>query len=165
MKFDVGSEEARALAARVRAAWQRSKDAASLLFESPSARARFEETGTVSRATALELGLVGPAARASGVDRDVRRDHAAGIYRFVHLPVTTADGGDVLARALIRLLESERSAEFVASQLENLPEGDVRGAAGRSLRTASSCRSSRGGAARSPTSRSPTSAAGSSATR
>ena len=89
-------------------------------------RARFEGTGTVSRETALELGLVGPAARASGVDRDVRRDHAFGIYRFVHVPVVTADTGDVFARAWLRLLESERSAEFVTSQLENLPEGDVR---------------------------------------
>ncbi len=128
VKFDLGPAEARALAARVRASWQKAKEAASLLFESPSVRARFEGTGVVSRETALELGLVGPAARASGVDRDVRRDHAYGIYRFVQVPVTTAAGGDVLARALIRLLETERSAEFVASELENLPEGDVRGA-------------------------------------
>ncbi len=127
VKLDLGAEEARALAARVRAAWRRTKAAASLLFESPSSRARFEGTGVVSRETAVALGLVGPAARASGVDRDVRRDHAFGIYRFVHVPVTTADGGDVLARALIRFLESERSVEFAVSQLENLPDGEVRG--------------------------------------
>ncbi len=128
--FDLDAAEARALAARVRASWQKTKGAASLLFESPSSRARFEGTGVVSREVARELGLVGPAARASGLDRDVRRDHAYGIYRFVHVPVTTTDGGDVLARGLIRLLEAERSAEFIASQLENLPEGEIRGAAG-----------------------------------
>jgi Ni,Fe-hydrogenase III large subunit len=130
VKADLGAEEARALAARVRASWQRVKGATTLLFESPSVRARFEGTGTVSRETALELGLVGPAARASGVDRDVRKDHAFGIYRFVHVPVTTADSGDVLARALVRSLEAERSVEFVVSQLENLPEGEARGATG-----------------------------------
>ncbi|HEY6004552.1 MAG TPA: hydrogenase, partial [Anaeromyxobacter sp.] len=130
VKHDLGAEEARALAARVRASWQKVKGASSLLFESPSVRARFEGTGTVSRETALELGLVGPAARASGVDRDIRRDHAFGIYRYVHVPVTTADSGDVLARAHVRALESERSVEFVVSQLENLPEGEVRGASG-----------------------------------
>jgi Ni,Fe-hydrogenase III large subunit len=43
--------------------------------------------------------------------------------------VVTADTGDVFARAWIRLLESERSVEFVASQLENLPEGEPRMAA------------------------------------
>jgi Ni,Fe-hydrogenase III large subunit len=130
VRFDLSREAAAALAARVRRSFADVKGAVGLLFESPSVRARFEGTGAVSRETALALGLVGPAARASGVDRDVRRDHAVGIYRFVHVPVVTADTGDVFARAWIRLLESERSVEFVASQLENLPEGDVRVAAG-----------------------------------
>jgi Ni,Fe-hydrogenase III large subunit len=89
-------------------------------------RARLEETGVVPRETALRIGLVGPAARASGEDRDVRRDHAFGIYRFVHVPVVTAETGDVFARAWIRFLECERSVEFTASQLEHLPEGEVR---------------------------------------
>jgi Ni,Fe-hydrogenase III large subunit len=130
VKFDVPAAEAKALAARVRASWARTKEAASLLFESPSARARFEGTGVVSRETALALGLVGPAARACGVDRDVRRDHAFGIYRFAHVPVTTADTGDVAARALVRLLECERSADLVAELLENLPEGEARAPCG-----------------------------------
>jgi Ni,Fe-hydrogenase III large subunit len=106
------------------------KGAAGLLFDSPSARARFETTGVLPRETALSLGMVGPAARASGVDRDVRRDHAFGIYRFVHVPVVLGDAGDVLARAWVRLLESERSVEFAASQLENLPEGEAHVAVG-----------------------------------
>jgi Ni,Fe-hydrogenase III large subunit len=126
VRFDLDEPAAAALAGRVRRAFADVKRAAGLMFESPSVRARFEGTGTISRETALELGLVGPAARASGVDRDVRRDHAFGIYRFVHVPVVTADTGDVFARAWLRLLESERSAEFVTSQLENLPDGDVR---------------------------------------
>ena len=149
VRFDLDAEEARALGMRVRASWARAKAAAGLLLDSPSSRARFEGTGTVSRDVAAELGLVGPAARASGLDRDVRRDHAFGIYRFVHVPVTTADSGDVLARALVRYLECERSVEFAASQLERLPTSR----SARSRRGRSSCRSSRAGAARSPTSR------------
>jgi Ni,Fe-hydrogenase III large subunit len=84
----------------------------------------------VTREVAAELGLVGPAGRASGLDRDVRRDHAFGIYRFVHVPVTTADSGDVLARALVRFLECERSVDFAAAQLEHLPDGELRAAPG-----------------------------------
>ena len=49
-----------------------------------------------------ELGLVGPAARACGAARDVRRDHPYGLYRFAHIPVVTADSGDVFARAWVR---------------------------------------------------------------
>jgi Ni,Fe-hydrogenase III large subunit len=126
VRFDLAADAARALAARLRSSLGQVRGAAGLLFESPSVRARFEGTGTVSRETALSLGMVGPAARASGVDRDVRRDHAFGIYRFVHVPVVLGDAGDVLARAWVRLLETERSVEFAASQLENLPDGDAR---------------------------------------
>ncbi len=130
VKFDFGAEAARALAAKLRASWAKVRGAAGLMFESPSVRARFEGTGTVSREDALAMGLVGPAARASGVDHDVRRDHAFGMYRFVHVPVAVADTGDVFARAWIRFLESERSVEFAVGQLESLPEGPVRGGAG-----------------------------------
>jgi Ni,Fe-hydrogenase III large subunit len=130
VRFDLSRDAARALAARIRRSWGQVKGAAGLLFDSPSARARFETTGVLPRETALSLGMVGPAARASGVDRDVRRDHAFGIYRFVHVPVVLGDAGDVLARAWVRLLESERSVEFAASQLENLPEGEAHVAVG-----------------------------------
>ncbi|HVI92687.1 MAG TPA: hydrogenase, partial [Anaeromyxobacter sp.] len=130
VRFDLPPEAARALAARVRKAWERARGAAGLFFDSPSVRARLEGTGTVTRETAAALGLVGPAARACGVDRDVRRDHASGIYRFVHVPVVNAETGDVFARSWIRLLEGERSAAFAADQLENLPEGGVREAIG-----------------------------------
>jgi Ni,Fe-hydrogenase III large subunit len=125
-RFDLSAAAARALAGGLRRSLDLVKGAVDLLFDSPSVRARFEGTGTVSREVALELGLVGPVARASGVDRDVRRDHAFGIYRFAHVPVVLADTGDVLARAFVRFLEAQRSIEFAAGQLESLPEGDVR---------------------------------------
>jgi Ni,Fe-hydrogenase III large subunit/Ni,Fe-hydrogenase III component G len=99
---------------------------AAMLFDAPSVIDRFEGTGIVTRQMSDELGLVGPAARACGSHRDVRHDHPSGIYQFAHLPVMTADTGDVQARALIRWLEAERSLEFLLEQLTSLPEGDLR---------------------------------------
>ncbi len=131
VRFDLEGDAAPALGARVRASWEKVRGAAGLFFESPSVRARLEGTGVVSREQALALGLVGPAARACGLDRDVRRDHAYGAYRFTHVPVVTADTGDVFARAWIRFLECERSVAFAASELENMPEGEVRTGVGR----------------------------------
>jgi Ni,Fe-hydrogenase III large subunit len=62
------------------------------------------------------------------VARDVRRDHPYGLYRFSHVPVSTADTGDVFARGWVRWLEIERSAEFVLGHLRAMPEGAVRAA-------------------------------------
>jgi Ni,Fe-hydrogenase III large subunit len=126
VRFDLAPDAAGRLADRLQEAWERVKGAAELFFGSPSARNRTDGTGTLSREAAASLGIVGPAARASGISRDVRRDHPSGMFRFKHIPVVTFDSGDVFARAWVRLLEGERSIEFVLGELRHLPRGPVR---------------------------------------
>jgi Ni,Fe-hydrogenase III large subunit len=99
--------------------------AANLLWDSSSVQARFEGTGEVSRETCEALGLVGPAARACGVGRDVRHDFPSGMFRFAQVPVSSAVTGDVFARAYVRWLEIQRSAAFVRAQMKELPGGPV----------------------------------------
>jgi Ni,Fe-hydrogenase III large subunit len=71
------------------------------------------------------LGLVGPAARASDINFDVRRDLPFGIYRLAQIPVVTAAAGDVHARALVRWLEAEKSMDFIEEQIRQLPGGPI----------------------------------------
>lgn len=97
------------------------QDIDALLFNSPSALARMEETGVVSAAQARAAGLVGLAARASGVSCDVRADFPHGIYRYSSIPSPTLDSGDVYARAKLRALEIRNSIQFIFEQLDNLP--------------------------------------------
>ena len=92
--------------------------------------ARFENTGVVSADTAKELGLVGPAARASGRELDVRRDFPSGIYRFAQLPLSSFTSGDVFARAYVRWMEIQRSVEFIRELAPALPTGSVRAPCG-----------------------------------
>jgi Ni,Fe-hydrogenase III large subunit len=100
--------------------------AAAQMLENASVQARLEGVGRLSRDQCVELGLVGPVARACGVVRDVRHDHPYGVFRFAHIPVSTAWAGDVLARCLVRRLEILRSFDFVLEQLEYLPGGSPR---------------------------------------
>jgi Ni,Fe-hydrogenase III large subunit len=104
--------------------------AVNLLWNTPSVTARFEETGALSQPVARQIGLVGPAARACGISRDVRQDLPFGLYRFAHIPTSTWHTGDVFARAYVRWLEIQRSLAFVREQLESLPQGPTRAAAG-----------------------------------
>jgi len=101
-------------------------NAVNLLWEAPSVRSRFENAGPVSRETALALGLVGMAARASGIERDVRAQFPSGIYRFAQIPVSLYHTGTVFARAHVRWMESQRSIAFLFDQLEALPDGPIR---------------------------------------
>ncbi len=110
--------------------------ACGLLWTTPSVLARFEGTGALTRATALGIGLTGPAARACDIDRDIRRDHPSGIWRFSQVPVSTGRTGDVSARAFVRWLEIQRSFAFIAEQLATLPGGDVSARVGTLRRNA-----------------------------
>ncbi len=128
--FDLLPAHVETLKARLSAARRDVAEAVELLWESPSVRERFDKTGTVASQDAEAIGLVGPAARACGIPRDVRHDFPSGIYRFVHLPVMTAHHGDVSSRAWVRWLEIQQSISFVLRQLDRLPAGGPLAAAG-----------------------------------
>ncbi len=126
----VGFDLTPALAAEARERLARLKEelipVADLMLGNASVQARLEGVGALSPETCVALGIVGPPARAAGVARDVRTDHPYGVFRFAHIPVSTAWAGDVLARCLVRRLEILRSLEFVLEQLAGLPDGGPR---------------------------------------
>ncbi len=111
---------------RLDAAMRDVRDSVELLWDTASVQARFEATGIVSVDDAEPLGLVGVAARACGLERDVRRDHPSGVFRLAYIPVSVWQTGDVFARAYVRWLEVQRSAVFVRDLLESLPAGPTR---------------------------------------
>ncbi len=97
--------------------------AVSLLWDSYSVLSRFEGTGIVPRETARKLGMVGVAARASGIISDARINHSTGIYRKLQLKLVTADSGDVFARARIRWYEVLESIGIIIKLLDELEFG------------------------------------------
>ena len=123
--FDCTPGQVRDLLQRLAAARRDYADAVGLLWESASVMARFEHTGRVSRDDAVALGLVGPASRACGLERDVRHTHPFGFFRVSTPPVKTQSGGDVLARAMVRWRESQASQEYIHDRLNLLPEGNL----------------------------------------
>jgi Ni,Fe-hydrogenase III large subunit len=124
--FDIEPERAQLCLERLNAASADVANAANLLWDSASVQARFEGTGIVPARVCQALGLVGPAARACGIDRDIRNDFPAGIYRFTQVPMATWKTGDVFARAFVRWLEIQQSVAFLRSQLQALPDGPLR---------------------------------------
>jgi Ni,Fe-hydrogenase III large subunit len=128
--FDLDDRLIAEMKERLAAAERDTTVAVNLLWDTPSVNARFEQTGTLSPETCEAIGLVGPAARACGVERDVRRDLPQGIFRFAHIPVGTWHTGDVFARAYVRWLEVQRSFEFIRDQFTALPGGPTRAEVG-----------------------------------
>ena len=96
-----------------------------MIEETPSIENRFETAGVLSRETARDLAVVGPVARASGIDLDVRRDHPYGLYDKYKIDVPTTHYGDVMARARIRIAEVAASAQIIQEAARSLPDGSV----------------------------------------
>ena len=125
VRWDIGESLAAKLledAASVRAD---AEDAVGLLWETPTVMARFEGTGVLSRDDATALGLVGPAARACGLERDARSSFPYGGYILDPVPLESASTGDVLARARVRWGEIGRSLDFIERNLRNLPDSSL----------------------------------------
>jgi Ni,Fe-hydrogenase III large subunit len=102
------------------------REAADLLWQSASARARFDGIGTLTRHDCEQLGIVGPAARASGLPRDVRREFPWGVFLDRAIEARLWPTGDVYARARLRWMEVEQSAGWVDALLSKLPPGAPR---------------------------------------
>jgi Ni,Fe-hydrogenase III large subunit len=74
---------------------------------------RVRTTGIIKERTAFDLAMVGVGARASGVDRDSRKDMGFGIYDEFDFNVVTETSGDVEARIKVRIGEVAESLKII----------------------------------------------------
>jgi Ni,Fe-hydrogenase III large subunit/Ni,Fe-hydrogenase III component G len=121
------------LARAIEAAADETAEALDSLVErienNPSVTDRLDVTGRLTREDAVALGVTGVAARASGVDRDARRDHPHGAFateRGLGLAVPTDADGDVHARLDVRAREARESMRILRALLAGLPRGPIR---------------------------------------
>ena len=94
--------------------------------DEPSIRMRMKNVGTLKREDALKLCIVGPTARGSDVDIDVRKDEPYEAYGEIPFNVITYDAGDTWARMNVRMDEVEESIKIIEYALDNLPTGPFR---------------------------------------
>ena len=102
-----------------------------ILLHSESVLDRLETTGVLTPEVARDLGVVGPAARATGLDLDVRRDHPYAAYPLLAFEVPTRPRGDVLARIKVKAEEFAQATRLVTQALALLPEGPLCAQPGR----------------------------------
>jgi Ni,Fe-hydrogenase III large subunit len=88
---------------------------------SPSFLDRAETTGVVSEKVAKDLRLVGPIGRASGQNRDVRRDHPYEAYSRLSFRVPLFKEGDVMARMNVKVEEVDESISRGMEALDRMP--------------------------------------------
>ncbi|HEY1748738.1 MAG TPA: hypothetical protein VGG11_18475, partial [Xanthobacteraceae bacterium] len=86
---------------------------------------RLITTGVLDQRVAFDQGATGPIQRASGFDRDLRRDHPYAAYAELPVTVPVRKPGDAHARAQVRMAEIDASIALIQRVLLLLPEGPV----------------------------------------
>ena len=86
---------------------------------------RLITTGILPHQVAFDQGATGPIQRASGFDRDLRRDHSYAAYADLPLTVPVREDGDGYARQRVRIEEIDASFVLMQRVLLLLPDGPV----------------------------------------
>ncbi len=86
---------------------------------------RTRGVGVISKADVLKYSLMGPVARASGVDVDLRRDRPYYNYSDLDFDIIVGSAGDVYERYLVRMEEMRQSARILKQCVSNIPGGPI----------------------------------------
>ncbi len=92
------------------------------LFTLPSVVSRFDGTGAVSRSQMLAVGAVGMAARSAGLKRDIRWSHPSMPWKETAFQPVVLETGDVMARAMLRKIETEQSVSLIRHWIDQIKE-------------------------------------------
>jgi NADH-quinone oxidoreductase subunit D len=96
-----------------------------LLTKNDMFRRRTEGVGAITHEDALAWGLVGPIARASGSDYDVRKYFPYLGYDSYDFSVPTATEGDVFARYRVRVAEMRQSVKIAKQAIARITPSGV----------------------------------------
>lgn len=95
------------------------------VMDDPVIQARLKNVGILTKEQVIDWAVVGPTARASGVNIDVRRDEPYGVFDRVSWSVIIQKEGDVFAKTVVRILEMYESINIIRQCIEQMPKGEI----------------------------------------
>ena len=119
---DIAELNAKYTAACVENVMKDFRELKGMIYAASSFMDRVETTGVLTKKAAEDLGVSGMAARASGIDKDLRKDFP-GAYSKTGFKTAKGTAGDALARLNIRVKEFEESARLVTHFAGMLKDG------------------------------------------
>jgi len=100
------------------------KELGNVFINDYSVRHRLSGVGFISREDAYTLGCVGPMARASGLEMDLRAVGYAA-YRNLEFEPVVGTAGDCYARCVVRTREIFQSIGLIRQAVEKIPAGPI----------------------------------------
>ncbi len=125
VRIDVTPEQTRSILVRLDELERQIEIFLDVIQHEQTFQARTRVVGRLSAEQVRRYCVVGPVARAAGVDVDLRRDAPYAVYDRLDFRVITANEGDVWACTLVRALEIVESLRMCRQLLRELPEGPL----------------------------------------
>jgi NADH-quinone oxidoreductase subunit D len=88
--------------------------------------ARSKGVGILPEDLAINCGISGPVARASGIKRDLRRDDPYSIYDRFEFDIPTCETGDSYDRYRVRIEEMKQSLRIIEQAIKHVPAGQYK---------------------------------------
>ena len=95
------------------------------VIDDPVIRMRLKGVGVLTKQQAIDWCVLGPVARGSGVNIDVRRDEPYGAISRLNWNVIIEKDGDLFAKTLVRILELYECISIIRQCLEQIPGGPI----------------------------------------
>jgi NADH-quinone oxidoreductase subunit D len=95
------------------------------VMDDPVIQSRLKGIGILTKQQAIDWCVVGPTARASGLNIDVRKDEPYGVYDRIDWNVMLEKEGDIFAKTIIRILEMLESVSIIRQCLDKMPKGEI----------------------------------------
>jgi NADH-quinone oxidoreductase subunit D len=125
VRRDISEEQKEQILKAIDTLEERTKYYIDIVYSETTLIGRLKNVGKLSYEDAMRFQTSGPVARASGVDRDVRRDDPYLAYGEIPFNVITDNHCDVLGRTIVRAKELIESYKIIRFALKNIPQGDL----------------------------------------
>ncbi|MBI3152199.1 MAG: NADH-quinone oxidoreductase subunit C [Chloroflexi bacterium] len=125
VKYDFTAEHSRAIHKAMNYLEERIRYYLHIVTTDASFLQRTRGIGTMTLEEAKYFGALGPTARASGLERDVRIDSPYGAYHRFPVSLITDERGDLEARFEVRMKELLVSCFTIRTIVDNLPPGEL----------------------------------------
>jgi NADH-quinone oxidoreductase subunit D len=125
VRRDIGPEQAGHILKGMDQLEERTKYYLQVAAEETTLIKRLSGVGHLSHDDALRLGTIGPTGRASGINRDTRRDDPYSAYGEVQFDVIVDDHCDVYGRVVVRVLELMEAYKIIRQAVKNMPDGPI----------------------------------------
>jgi NADH-quinone oxidoreductase subunit D len=97
-----------------------------LLKQNEILLARAKGVGILPKELAINCGISGPVARASGIKWDLRQADPYSIYDRFEFDIPTAENGDCYDRYRVRIEEMTQSLRIIAQASKQIPGGPIK---------------------------------------